>query len=344
MLGILYLIGTFTVTGVSLFVLISVAEKIGLLDIPGGRKTHIGATPLVGGLGIFLGILVMSFLIPGMLSIYGPFLSLSALILFIGAIDDAKDLAPHVRMTGHALVALAMAVVAEVQLHSLGGLVVSAPLELGILSIPVTIFATVGVINAINMSDGIDGLSGGLVIVALGFIAAMCFAAGDLNTTNFLVVIICTILAFLGLNFRRPWKLKALVYLGDAGSTMLGFMLAWLLIDSTQGPEPHFPPVYALWFLAVPLFDTVNLLIKRPLHGISPFTPGIDHLHHNLLRRGFSVEQVVAMLVIVALIMGGAGVLGIWLGASEALMFQLFIGLFILYFIFSDRISPRPQS
>lgn len=342
MLPLANLLIAFVATGAAIFALKPVAVKIGLVDIPGGRKTHIGATPLVGGLGIFLGILVMSVLTPGMLSSYGPFLSLSALILFIGTIDDAKELTPHVRMTGHALVALAMAVIAEIRLESLGELIFSAPLQLGLLAIPVTIFATVGVINAINMSDGIDGLSGGLVIVALGFIAVMNLAAGDVDASNFIVVVISAIMAFLSLNFRRPWKKKALIYLGDAGSTMLGFMLAWLLIDSTQGLTPRFAPVYALWFVAVPLFDTVNLLIKRPLHGISPFTPGIDHLHHNLMRRGLRVEQVVTLLVTTALIMGAIGMAGIWLGASEVLMFQLFIGLFILYFIFSDRIAP-PQ-
>lgn len=343
-MNIVTLIGVFVATSAALFALKPVAVKIGLVDIPGGRKTHIGVTPLVGGLGIFFGILVMSIVTAGMLASYGPFLSLSALILFIGTIDDAKELTPQVRMTGHALVALVMAVVAEVQLLSFGELAFSGELSLGILAIPITIFATVGVINAINMSDGIDGLSGALVIVTLGFIAGMSLANGDLDSANFIVVVICAIMAFLGLNFRRPWKLKALVYLGDAGSTMLGFMLAWLLIDSTQGAAPRFAPVYALWFLSVPLFDTVNLLIKRPLRGVSPFTPGNDHLHHNLMRRGLSVEQVVVLLVCVALIMGGIGVMGAFLGAAESLMFQIFLGLFILYFVFCDRITPPSQT
>lgn len=344
MLPLANLLIAFVVTGASIFALKPVAVRIGLVDIPGGRKTHADATPLVGGLGIFLGILAMAIVTPGMLASYAPFLSLSALILFIGTVDDAKELTPHVRMTGHALVALAMAVVAEVQLNSLGELVPGIPLQLGVLAIPITIFATVGVINAINMADGIDGLSGGLVIVALGFIALMALGGGDLNLANFCVVGICTIMAFLTLNFRRPFKLKALVYLGDAGSTMLGFMLAWLLIDSSQRAEPIFAPVYALWFLAVPLFDTVNLLIKRPLRGISPFTPGTDHLHHNLMQRGLKVEQVVALLLLVALIMGGVGLLSIRLGASQSLMFQLFIALFAIYFLFSDRIAPRMKS
>ncbi len=204
-------------------------------------------------------------------------------------------------------------------------------------------FATVGVINAINMSDGIDGLSGGLLVIALGFMTLLAIDAERIASAVFMAGLICTILGFLSLNFRRPWNRKALVYLGDAGSTMLGFILAWLLIDSTQGESALIPPVFVLWFLAIPLFDTVNLLIKRPLAGKSPFTPGNDHLHHSLLLRGYSVEKTVVILAIVALFLGGIGFTGYYIGISEAVMFQVFLTLFGLYFIFSDSLRPAPS-
>ena len=318
--------------------------KVGLVDVPGGRKTHLSSTPLIGGLGIFLGILFMSLFTPGVMSEFGPLLSLAALVLFIGTIDDAKELTVVVRTTGHALAALVMAVVAGIQLRSFGEIFSVGGLDLGILSIPITVFTTVGVINAINMADGIDGLSGGLVVVALGFVTLLTLSAGNISTATFIAGMICAIMAFLSLNFRRPWNKRALVYLGDAGSTMLGFMLAWLLIDATQGEQASFAPVYALWFLAVPLFDTVNLLIKRPLQKISPFTPGTDHLHHNLLHRGFTVEQVVVLLAVVALLMGTIGLAGLYLGASDVFMFRLFLGFFVIYFLFADRIKPAKET
>jgi UDP-GlcNAc:undecaprenyl-phosphate GlcNAc-1-phosphate transferase len=275
---------------------------------------------------------------------YSSLLSLSALILFIGTVDDAKELTPFIRMTGHGLVALAMTIVAGVELNSLGSLLSSKPIDLGIFAIPVTVFATIGVINAINMSDGIDGLSGGLVIVTLSFIALLSYENGQLIAASFCTIMICSITAFLSLNFRRPWQKKALVYLGDAGSTMLGFMLAWLLITGTQGMTPTFSPVYALWFLAIPLFDTVNLLVKRPLQGRSPFTPGNDHLHHMLLSRGFSVGQTVLLILGMAITCGGIGLMGMSLGLKDYTMFQLFMVLFSIYFCFSDRIAKNPTS
>lgn len=338
----LYLLNAFFITGLSLFALKPVAVKIGLVDLPGGRKTHLSATPLVGGLGIFLGILCISLFMPGVSQEFGSLLSLSALILFIGTVDDAKELTPLVRMTGHSLVAASMAIVAGVELNSFGALITSQSVGLGLLSIPITVFATVGVINAINMSDGIDGLSGGLVIVTLSFIALLSYSSGQVLQASFCAIMICSIAAFLSLNFRRPWNKKALIYLGDAGSTMLGFMLAWLLISSTQGVTATFPPVYALWFLAIPLFDTVNLLIKRPLRGRSPFAPGNDHLHHMLLSRGFSVEQAVAIILGMAIACGGVGLLALRAGASESMMFLLFIALFTLYLSFADRIAKKP--
>ncbi|MEQ8953468.1 MAG: undecaprenyl-phosphate alpha-N-acetylglucosaminyl 1-phosphate transferase [Gammaproteobacteria bacterium] len=334
------LILAFLTTGASLLALRPVAVKVGLVDIPGGRKTHVGHTPLVGGLGIYLGLLVLCLLAPGVLPQYASLLSLSALILFIGLVDDAKDLSWATRMTGHSLVALVMAVVAGVQLESLGALFTDSPILLGNLAIPFTVFATVGVINAINMSDGIDGLSGGLMVVALAFMALLALDAGQIGSAAFMAGLICAILGFLSLNFRRPWNRKALVYLGDAGSTMLGFILAWLLIDSTQGESAMIPPVFVLWFLAIPLFDTVNLLIKRPLAGKSPFTPGNDHLHHSLLARGYSVERTVVILSTAALVMGGIGLAGFFWGIREAVMFQIFLTLFGLYFIFSDSLRP----
>lgn len=340
----IYLLSAFAITGVSLFALKPIAIRVGLVDIPGGRKTHLRATPLVGGIGIFFGILSVSLFSPGVSSEFQSLLSLSALILFIGTVDDAKELTPLVRMIGHGLVALTMAIVAGVELRSFGNIISDQEVLLGALAIPVTIFATVGVINAINMSDGIDGLSGGLVISALGNIAIVSYAAGQEIAASFSMIMICSITAFLSLNFRRPWQKRALVYLGDAGSTMLGFMLAWLLISSSQGVNPIFAPVYALWFLAVPLLDTVNLLIKRPLSGRSPFAPGNDHLHHVLLGRGYSVTQVVLLLLSMAILLGGVGLIGISIDASESVMFLLFIALFALYFYFSGPNEKEPAS
>lgn len=333
------LISSFFITGVSLFALKPLAGKVGLMDIPGGRKTHSSATPMVGGLGIYFGTLIMCLMTPAVSAEFWGLLLISGFVLVIGLFDDAKELRVSWRMVFHAVAALAMIYAFDVRLLSFGNLLGGGEINLGLASVPVTVFATLGVINAINMSDGLDGLSGGMVATSLLFLAIVSLSHGNAESFGLIVVLSCSVLAFLTLNFRRPWNKKALVYLGDAGSTMLGFMLAWLLIYSTQtnpltAVTASIPPVYALWFLAIPLFDTVSLLVKRPLKGLSPFAAGRDHLHHKLLEKGMTSEQVVVTLIGVSLIFGVVGLIGLYNGVSELLMFVGFLALFALYNLF----------
>lgn len=335
------LIGTFLITSLSLFALKPMANRVGLIDIPGGRKQHKAPTPLIGGLGIYAGTLFMCLLTPSLLVEYAGLLATSALVLFVGIFDDARELRVSVRFGLHAFAAWLMAALAGVQLHSLGDLGGLGAIELGVLAIPMTIFATVGVINAINMVDGVDGLSGGLVLIALLCLGIVALDAGHMAMVEFITLMACALLAFLAMNFRAPWKQSALIYLGDAGSTMLGFVLTWLILEATQGENAIMAPVYALWFLAIPLIDTVCLLIKRPLRGQSPFSAGHDHLHHRLLRAGFTLEQTVLGLYLVGCAFGAVGLLAHFNNVSEALMFGVFLALFAVYMVWGNLADAR---
>jgi UDP-GlcNAc:undecaprenyl-phosphate GlcNAc-1-phosphate transferase len=335
----LNLISTFIITSLSLFALQPMASRVGLVDIPGGRKTHQMPTPLIGGLGIYVGVLSISLFSPLILQHYSALFALSALVLCAGMLDDVRELKVSVRMGMHAFAAWLMIMLANNQLLSFGNLLAFGPIELGLMALPLTLFATVGVINAVNMSDGVDGLSGSLVLVALFCLGVVAFMANDLPMLQLITLLICGVLAFLMMNFRLPWKQPALVYLGDAGSTMLGFMLAWLLIEASQGDNANMSPVYALWFLAVPLIDTVSLMIIRPLRGLSPFTAGTDHLHHCLLRAGYTHKQVVISLFGTSALMGSIGLLGYLNQTSEAFMFLLFMSVFSAYLTWR-KLSP----
>ena len=337
------LFSAFLMTAFALVTLRPIAEKVGLLDFPGGRKTHQKPTPMIGGLGIYLGTLSICMLSPVVMNDYKILLAISGFVLFVGVLDDLYDIRVSVRMAMHAVAAWAMAVSAGIQLTSFGDLLFIGPLELGLLAIPVTIFATVGVINAVNMSDGLDGLSGGLVVVALILLSIASFGSGQTAMLSFSQILIVSLLAFLAFNFRLLWKKSALVYLGDAGSTLLGFILAWLVIAASQGSNAFISPVYALWFLAVPLMDTVGLLVRRPMQGRSPFSPGRDHLHHRLMNAGFDAKQSVLIIHSTALILGGIGLIGHFAGAPEGLMFVIFLALFAIYMMVSKKFFPVQQ-
>jgi len=284
------------------------AKSLGLVDIPGGRKTHSDATPMVGGLGIYLGLVAVYVVSPLLLPNYQDLLILSGAMLVFGVIDDAIGLSPMSRLAVHSAIALGMALIADIRLESFGNLLGGGPVYLGALSIPITVFATVGVINAVNMSDGLDGFSGGLAVIALMALAVCSMLAGEGALLNFSVLLIIQVMAFLTLNLRSWWNKRVLTFLGDSGSTLLGFLLAWILIESSQGSESVIQPVYALWFFALPLIDTVSLLIRRPLSGKSAFTPGLDHFHHRLIRAGFSKKQTVLIMYGLASIAASIGV------------------------------------
>jgi UDP-GlcNAc:undecaprenyl-phosphate GlcNAc-1-phosphate transferase len=309
------------------------ARKIGLVDKPGGRKTHSMDTPLIGGLGIYLGLLTGSLLSPDILAHYQSLLLISSLLLLIGLIDDFYPLPALLRMGIQVVAAWLMCTLGDNQLITLGNLFSSSELLLGRFGILMTIFATVGVINAINMIDGMDGLSGGMVTICLLFMSIAAGLSGNNPALiDFSMLVIACLLGFLILNFRAPFKKSALIYLGDSGSTLLGFILAWILIDGSQGGnERVIPATVALWFLAIPLMDTVYLFIARPLSGKSPFEPGTDHLHHLLARHGVAKANVVLLLYGAGLILGGIGLVVYAIPTLEKSSVYIFLGGFLLY-------------
>lgn len=338
------LILAFLLTCACILALRPVAAKIGLLDFPGGRKHHSAPTPMIGGLGIYLGTLAICLLSPVILADFKILLAVSGFVLMVGILDDLHDINVSTRMLMHSLAILAMCVLSGTSLQSLGHILpTGSAVTLGIIAIPATVFACVGVINAVNMSDGLDGLSGGLVTIALVMLSITALGAGQSAMLSFNQILIVSLLAFLAFNFRLLWQKSALVYLGDAGSTLLGFILAWLVIAASQGENAFIAPVTALWFLAVPLIDTVSLLVQRPLRGRSPFAPGRDHLHHRLLNAGLSPKQTVLIIQATALAFGLVGLTGHFSGAPESLMFGLFITCFAIYMGISRKLLPEPQ-
>lgn len=320
---------------IAILLLRPVARKVGLVDSPGGRKTHSGDTPLIGGLGIYLGLLAGACINPEMLAHYQPLLLISTLLLAIGLIDDFYPLPAIVRLGVQVLAAWLMCTVGENQLVSLGRLVGDWEMFLSRYTVVMTIFATVGVINAINMIDGMDGLSGGMVTICLAFLAITAGITGNNPALLQLsVTLIACLAAFLLLNFRAAIKKPALIYLGDSGSMMLGFMLAWVLIESSQGFENRvIPATVALWFVAIPLMDTVYLFIARPLSGKSPFEPGTDHLHHLMALHGMGKDKVVLLLYAAGVLLGMGGLLVFTMPAMERYALFIFLFLFLLYIV-----------
>lgn len=309
-----------------------VAQRINLVDKPNARKLHNGAIPLVGGISICISVLYFLFNNTNILP-NSPLYAASIIILVgVGALDDKFDLSFKLRFAIQAGLSVAMMMVGGIELNTIGDVLGTGEIiTLGWFGYLVTILAVVGAINAFNMVDGIDGLLGGLSIVTFGGLGIMLLHDGQPNLAYVCLVMIVTILPYVLLNlgvFGRKRK----VFMGDAGSMLIGFTVIWLLLLSSQnGATPPLRPVTALWLIAVPLMDMAAIMIRRIRRGDSPFKPDREHLHHIFQRLGLTSHQTLIAICCVAVLFAGFGIYGEITMLSEAFMFYSFMVCFVLY-------------
>jgi UDP-GlcNAc:undecaprenyl-phosphate GlcNAc-1-phosphate transferase len=304
------------------------ALRLGLVDEPDARKRHHGPVPLIGGMAMILGFAFSLMLLDMPLTPWRALFVGMGVLLLVGLFDDAHEISPGSRFMAQIGVALLMALWGQVYLDNLGDLCGLGSIALGWLAVPVTVFAAVGVMNAVNLSDGMDGLAGSLSLVSLGALALVAWQAGATAPLALLLLLLTSILGFLLFNLRTPWLPRARIFMGDSGSLVLGFAIAWFAIALTQGEQRVLAPVTVLWLCAVPLLDTVVSLLRRALKGRSLMQPDCGHLHHILLAAGFSVSQTLAVMVGFALMAALFGLYGHYAAWPESLMFLLFLLLF----------------
>ncbi|MCP3999701.1 MAG: undecaprenyl/decaprenyl-phosphate alpha-N-acetylglucosaminyl 1-phosphate transferase [Gammaproteobacteria bacterium] len=299
------------------------AKAIGLVDIPSGRKNHAGNIPLIGGLAIFFGVLISIFVhekfIPSEALTTSPlpsFFLAGFILLVVGALDDYRPMPASVRLLAQVIASLVMIYGGGTVLTDLGYLSFnSTPLALGMLAVPFTVFACLGVINAMNMCDGLDGLSGSMALIALLGFGIANTLWGDMGNQYLIVAFAACVASFLMFNLRTLWFSNAWVFLGDAGSMFLGMALSWMAISLSQGAERAITPASALWFLMLPVYDAVCMMVRRILKKHSPFAADREHLHHIFLLAGFSVGETVTL-------MSGIAVAGVVVGLGS-IYFQL---------------------
>lgn len=341
MLSMTILVLTFLTTLVLIRTLIPVSIKWGLVDIASGHKTHKHDTPLVGGIAMFLGLVFSCYLMLALDAGYvnAPLVLGTAMLAFIGLIDDKHQLSVKVRFIVQIIAAYTVATWGGATLTDMGYLFSSSELfVLGAFAIPVTVFAIVGVINAMNMTDGVDGLAGMLALSSFTLIGIATFVAGLEQHSLTLFCITATIAGFLMFNLRTFGRKHAKIFMGDTGSTVLGLIMASFLISLSQGEERAISPVTALWIFAIPLFDTITVMLRRIWMGASPFHPDRTHLHHLFANAGFTVNQTVGTLAALQFILGSIGLACFYAGVAESLMFACFIMICVT--MFSILLTP----
>jgi len=212
-----------------------------------------------------------------------------------------------------------------VQVEQVGPMLGMRDTGLGILSIPITVIATVGLINAVNMIDGIDGLAGSLVAAFMFMLVAASLYAGNAVIANRALLLGAAVCGFLLMNLRLPWQPRARAFLGNSGSAILGFTAAWLAFRLTQHPGHPVSPVLALWLLPVPVMDTLVLVATRLKRGHSPFHADRNHIHHLMLDAGFKPNGIVLSLVGFSMFTGLAAALLMRLDVPNVVLLLAFV-------------------
>lgn len=321
-----------------------VSRHVGLVDIPDARKTHIGLVPLTGGVAIFAAFLVAIALAgrPALLP-WNVLLALSALVV-LGVCDDLYNIGPTKKLVGQITVAAVMVVPGSHLVTELPGFLGAGPWHLGSLAAPFTIVFVVGMINALNMIDGLDGLGGGVAAIALFWLA---IAGGAIHAgfAEVALVALFATLGFLVFNMPNPWRRGASAFMGDAGSMMLGALVAYFIVRlGSEAPAVgvgNVPFVALLWICALPAIDTLSLLVRRTAAGRNPMACDREHLHHVLIRAGLTPAQTTMALLATSALCGGIGVLGLRSGVPDGVLLAglvLLVGAHTLLIVQRDRL------
>ena len=270
------------------------ALRVGLTDRPGPRKVHRAPVPRVGGIAMAAGILIPTLVTVPLHAPMIGFLGGMLLLLAFGVWDDRCDLDYRLKFLGQFLAVALVIVVGHVRIAEL---TLDHPVELPqVVSWLLTFGFLVGVTNAMNLADGLDGLAGGLALLCLCAIAVFGAICGNRAVMAVALLESGAILGFLRFNTH-----PAQVFMGDGGSQVLGFSIGVLSILATQGDRSALSAALPLLLLGLPILDTVAVMLRRALAGRSPFASDRSHLHHRLLDLGFAHHEAVVLIYCVQL-------------------------------------------
>jgi UDP-GlcNAc:undecaprenyl-phosphate/decaprenyl-phosphate GlcNAc-1-phosphate transferase len=303
------------------------ALNTGAVDVPDERKVHRQTTPRIGGIAIFMALLFSTLVYDEMGREVRGILAGGLIIFFTGLIDDLYGLSPRRKFAGEIGATLIAMGVGGLYITNLGNLFgFGAVILPWWLAVPFTLFAVVGVINALNLIDGLDGLAGGVSVIALS-----TFFLLALIDDNYPVMALCAALLGALLGFLKYNFYPARIFMGDTGSLVVGFLLAFLAIFLTQRPGGGVSPAIPIMILGLPIADTVWVMTRRVLKGGSPFSPDRSHVHHKFLDLGFQHRFTVLILYGISLFWAIFSIL--FSDLPEYLLLLLFTGISIACYV-----------
>jgi len=265
------------------------ATRWGIVDKPGARKVHALPIPRIGGLAMVIGVLVAAIVVIPLQPNDRWFLVAATILATFGAADDRFDLDYRLKFLGQLIAIVIVALAGDAQIHSIT--LDDRVLLPEWLSIPLTVLFLLGITNAINLADGLDGLAGGTTFLCLGALALLSHGSGQVVTASLSLAFAGAILGFLRFN-----TFPASVFMGDAGSQLLGFAVGVLSLRATQSGTSALSAAIPVLLLALPILDTLSVMAQRVSEGRSPFSPDKNHIHHKLLALGFDHHEAVMVI------------------------------------------------
>ena len=273
--------------------ILKVAITKNIVDNPDARKLQRVPVPVLGGLNVVFGVLtgVMAFNLFGNFYDLFPVFASIIIILIIGLMDDMISLTPRVRFVVEIILVLFLIFTTGYQINDFHGLwgLQEVPLYL---SVPLTVVASVGIINAINLIDGVDGYSSGYSIVSCALFGSMFYALDNIRMVTLAAIVATSLVPFF---FHNVFGKHSKMFIGDAGTLSLGIVFSMFvatILSVTPGGKPVDPNMglvpFTLAVLCVPVFDTLRVMSARIYRGKSPFHPDKTHLHHLFIELGFS--------------------------------------------------------
>jgi len=328
------LLFTFLVTVFFILIIIEYAKNLELIDVPNQRSSHTMPKPRGAGIAMFL-----SFFFTFVLFDYDFFIKnctffLSVFIVFsAGLLDDVKDVPPKLKFLFIIAAVILLFFTTDIKIGSLGvwfgeDLVIPA-----VFSLFFTIFAVAGYTNALNLIDGLDGLAGGISLIIFLAFLYLGIVYQDIFVVNISIIMSVAIFAFLLFNWY-----PAKVFMGDSGSLVLGFTISVVAIKLIQ----HINTVPILFLAALPILDTIMVMVRRMQRHMSPFKADKSHIHHKVLKWKTKVDYSVMLLLLIQV---SFSLLGILISTHSNFLNLLIylIVLKIFFYVFDDRKVPRKK-
>ena len=322
------------------WIAIYMARRVGLTDVPDTRKTHSGAIPLTGGIAVYATLLV-GIVFLDITPYTSNMLIIATLVFSVGVYDDFDNLGATLRLIIQYGSGIALATYGGIYIQNVGNLLNYGNIPLLLLSAPLTALSVAGLSNAYNMIDGIDGLAASTILLPLLILYGLA-QADNSPMAPVLLLMIVPLCVFMIFNLGPGNTIFPKIFLGDAGSTTMGFLVTASLVYFSQGDGAVILPVTALWLVTVPLMDMLATMLRRWRNGKNLMTADRSHLHHTLMDRGLSSRATLITLIIYATVCAGFGLA--LQAVAESLSLLMYFLLFLAHCFFVVHSGHRQKS